>query len=183
MTVTSPTGELVLDPYDYDFQEDPYPTYARLRAEAPLYHNVEQDFWALSRHADIAAACREDATYSNAMGVSIDRSAWSPQARSASIRLSSAASRSSSSAWVAATAKFSVARSASAGPRHRDSALCNVRAAACGVRSSSLRPCSTSARNLSRSSWPASASTAYPGARVTSAACGPSTRRSRETCC
>ena len=24
------------DPYSYDFHEDPYPTYARLRAEAPV---------------------------------------------------------------------------------------------------------------------------------------------------
>ena len=26
-------------PYDYDFHEDPYPYYQRLRDEAPLYHN------------------------------------------------------------------------------------------------------------------------------------------------
>ena len=71
---------LVFDPYDYAFQADPYPTYARLRAEAPLFHNEEQDFWALSRHADVTAAVRDDATFSNRMGVSIDRTAWSPHA-------------------------------------------------------------------------------------------------------
>ncbi|WP_235626611.1 hypothetical protein, partial [Mycobacteroides abscessus] len=27
---------LVFDPYDYDFHEDPYPYYRRLRDEAPL---------------------------------------------------------------------------------------------------------------------------------------------------
>ncbi len=70
----------ILDPYDYAFQEDPYPVYARLRAEAPLYYNAEQDFWALARHADVAAAFRDDATYSNEMGVTVDRSAWSPDA-------------------------------------------------------------------------------------------------------
>ena len=74
--MTATPEPLVLDPYDYDFQEDPYPTYARLRREAPLYHNEEQDFWALTRHADIHRACRDDATYSNRMGVSIDPSAW-----------------------------------------------------------------------------------------------------------
>ncbi len=79
MTTTA-ADPLVLDPYDYAFQEDPYPTYARLRAEAPLYYNAEQDFWALSRHADVAAAFRDDATYSNEMGVTVDRSAWSPDA-------------------------------------------------------------------------------------------------------
>lgn len=77
---TTVTDPLVLDPYDYAFQEDPYPTYARLRAEAPLYYNAEQDFWALSRHADVAAAFRDDATYSNEMGVTVDKSVWSPDA-------------------------------------------------------------------------------------------------------
>jgi len=83
MTVPLPastSADLVLDPYDYAFQEDPYPVYTRLRAEAPLYHNAEQDFWALTRHADIAAAVRSDGVYSNRMGVSLDRAAWSPEA-------------------------------------------------------------------------------------------------------
>ena len=71
---------LLLDPYDYGFQADPYPTYARLRAEQPLHHNPEQDFWALSRHADVAAALRDEHTFSNAMGVSIDNGAWGPHA-------------------------------------------------------------------------------------------------------
>ena len=35
------------NPYDYDFHEDPYPIYARLRAEAPVYWNDEIGFWAL----------------------------------------------------------------------------------------------------------------------------------------
>ena len=43
----------ILDPYDYDFHEDPYPYYQRLRDEAPLYRNEELGFWALSRHADV----------------------------------------------------------------------------------------------------------------------------------
>ncbi|MGH3360911.1 MAG: cytochrome P450 [Nocardioides sp.] len=72
---------LVFDPYDYAFHEDPYPVYARLRSEAPLHHNEQHDFWALSRHADILAAVRDDGSrFSNAMGVSLDKSAWSPQA-------------------------------------------------------------------------------------------------------
>ncbi|WP_232676525.1 cytochrome P450 [Nocardioides sp. R-C-SC26] len=83
MTLLEPghaASSWALDPYDYDFQEDPYPAYARLRAEAPLYYNAEQDFWALSRHADVVAAFRDDSTYSNAMGVSVDKSAWGPDA-------------------------------------------------------------------------------------------------------
>lgn len=42
MTVRVGDPELVLDPYDYDFHEDPYPYYRRLRDEAPLYRNEEQ---------------------------------------------------------------------------------------------------------------------------------------------
>ena len=71
---------LVYDPYDYAFQEDPYPVYARLRNEEPLHHNVEHDFWAISRHEDIQHAIRTEGVYSNAMGVSLDESAWSPHA-------------------------------------------------------------------------------------------------------
>lgn len=71
---------VVFDPYDYATQDDPYPIYRRLRDEEPLHHNAEHDFWVLSRHADVAAALRDDATYSNRMGVSLDASAWHPEA-------------------------------------------------------------------------------------------------------
>jgi cytochrome P450 len=70
----------VFDPYDHVIQDDPYPVYARLRGEEPVYHNAEHDFWVMSRHADIGAALRHDTAYSNAMGVSLDKSAWSPHA-------------------------------------------------------------------------------------------------------
>ena len=77
---TANAEDVAFDPYDYTFQEDPYPTYTALRERAPLHHNAEHDFWALSRHADIVAALRDEATYSNAMGVSLDPSAWGPHA-------------------------------------------------------------------------------------------------------
>ena len=76
MTVTA----LEFDPYDYDFHEDPYPFYARLRDEAPLYYSDRDDFWVLSRHQDVFAAFRDDVTFSNRMGVTLDRSAWNPEA-------------------------------------------------------------------------------------------------------
>ncbi len=84
MTVsTSTTGAgtpLLFDPYDYAFHEDPYPLYARLRDEAPLHHDEDGDFWVLSRHADVFAAFRDDETFSNRMGVTLDPSAWNPEA-------------------------------------------------------------------------------------------------------
>ncbi len=74
------TDRVVLDPYDYRFQEDPYPVYAALRAHEPLHHNAALDLWALTRHADIAQALRTEGTYSNSWGVAIEESAWGPDA-------------------------------------------------------------------------------------------------------
>ena len=67
-------------PYAYETHEDPYPAYARLRAEAPVYRNDDLDFWALSRHADVTAAFRDAASFSNANGVSLEPTATGPQA-------------------------------------------------------------------------------------------------------
>jgi cytochrome P450 len=71
---------VTFDHYDYALQEDPYPVYARLREEAPLYHNEEHDFWVMSRHQDIHKAFRTDGIYSNKMGVTLDESAWNENA-------------------------------------------------------------------------------------------------------
>lgn len=67
-------------PYAYETHEDPYPAYARLRAEAPVYRNDDLDFWALSRHADVTAAFRDATGFSNANGVSLEPTATGPQA-------------------------------------------------------------------------------------------------------
>lgn len=77
---TAPSPPVVFSPYDYAVHEDPYPVYARLREEAPLYRNDALDFWALSRHADVAAAFRDHERYSNRNGVTLDASAWGPAA-------------------------------------------------------------------------------------------------------
>jgi len=60
------------DPYDWRIHEDPYPTYARLREEAPVYYSDKRDFYALSRHADVLAAFRDPVNYSNTRGVSLE---------------------------------------------------------------------------------------------------------------
>jgi cytochrome P450 len=67
-----PINGAVLDPYDYDFHEDPYPYYRRLRDEAPLYRNDERNFWAVSRHRDVLQGFRNSTTLSNKYGVSLD---------------------------------------------------------------------------------------------------------------
>jgi cytochrome P450 len=80
MTVHVGDHELVLDPYDYDFHEDPYPYYRRLRDEAPLYRNEELKFWALSRHHDVLQGFRNSTTLSNRDGVSLDPVSRGPHA-------------------------------------------------------------------------------------------------------
>ena len=72
--------DLVLDPYDYHFHEDPYPYYKRLRDEAPLYRNEELNFWALTRHADVHTGFRNSTALSNKLGVSLDPISRTPEA-------------------------------------------------------------------------------------------------------
>lgn len=76
MTSTIP----VFSPYDYSFHENPYPVYAALRDQAPVYHNSDLGFWAISRHADVGAAFRDNKGFSAAMGVSLDPTAYGPHA-------------------------------------------------------------------------------------------------------
>jgi cytochrome P450 len=71
---------LEYNPFAYEIHEDPYPTYARLREEAPVYHNESLDFWALSRHADVLAALKDTERFTNTHGVSVERSASHPAA-------------------------------------------------------------------------------------------------------
>ena len=80
MTLTGAAEQLVYSPYDYAIHEDPYPTYARLRAEAPLYRNEQLGFWALSRHADVLAAYKDTERFSSALGVSLEPTATGPHA-------------------------------------------------------------------------------------------------------
>jgi cytochrome P450 len=80
MTLHVGDHELVLDPYDYDFHEDPYPYYKQLRDEAPLYRNEELKFWALSRHQDVLQGFRNSTTLSNKYGVSLDPASRGPHA-------------------------------------------------------------------------------------------------------
>ncbi len=61
-------SELYYDPWVVEIDLDPYPTYRRLRDEAPVYYNERHDFWGLSRYADVDAALREPNKLSSAKG-------------------------------------------------------------------------------------------------------------------
>ena len=60
------------DPYDVELIADPYPMFARLRDEAPLYYNAEYDFFALSRFADVNKALVDHTTFSSARGAILE---------------------------------------------------------------------------------------------------------------
>ncbi|AZI35080.1 putative cytochrome P450 [Caenibius tardaugens NBRC 16725] len=63
---------VVYDPFDYSLHDDPYPTYRRLRDEAPVFHNEKFGFYALSRYEDCSAAVRDFKTFSSASGTSLE---------------------------------------------------------------------------------------------------------------
>ena len=66
------------DPYDADTQRDPYPVYRSLRDDAPVYHDEERDFWALSRFDDVMWAAHEPARFCSGEGIALGGQARSP---------------------------------------------------------------------------------------------------------
>lgn len=70
--VSTPTVDRY-DPFDPDVLEDPYPSYAWLRDQAPAYHVAEHDVWVLSRYDDVVRALRNPDVFSSNQGVSYER--------------------------------------------------------------------------------------------------------------
>jgi cytochrome P450 len=62
-----------LNPYSYEFHDDPFPVYRRLRDDAPCYHNAELGFWALSRYDDVLAALHDPDTYCSRYGITLEQ--------------------------------------------------------------------------------------------------------------
>jgi cytochrome P450 len=56
------------DPYDVEINADPYPTFRRLRDEAPLYYDEEHEFFALSRYDDVERGLRDWETFRSCRG-------------------------------------------------------------------------------------------------------------------
>jgi cytochrome P450 len=71
VTVTA-GNDVYFDPYDIELNSDPYPMFRRLRAEAPLYYNVQHDFYALSRFEDVDRALVDHQTFSSARGAILE---------------------------------------------------------------------------------------------------------------
>jgi cytochrome P450 len=71
VTVTA-GNDVYFDPYDIELNADPYPMFRRLREEAPLYYNVQHDFYALSRFEDVDRALVDYQTFSSARGAILE---------------------------------------------------------------------------------------------------------------
>ncbi|OBJ26387.1 cytochrome P450 [Mycobacterium colombiense] len=69
---TRTADDLYYDPWDVDLNADPYPTFRRIRENAPLYYNAEHDFYALSRFDDVNRALVDHQTFSSARGVVLE---------------------------------------------------------------------------------------------------------------
>ena len=69
MTVSA---DLHYDPYDIEMNINPFPMFARLREEAPLYYNAEHDFHALSRFDDVNKAVIDHETFISGRGALLE---------------------------------------------------------------------------------------------------------------
>lgn len=73
--------KLVFNPVAQEYFDNPYEIYQRMRDEAPIYYDEEGDFYALTRHADVAAAFKDYESFSSARGCDLGmvRSGEPPQ--------------------------------------------------------------------------------------------------------
>ncbi len=76
--------KVVFDPFSEDYFDNPFDIYLRMREEAPLYYDEKEDFYALTRHEDVAAAFKDFETYSSARGcdLAMVRKGVSPEQKS-----------------------------------------------------------------------------------------------------
>lgn len=65
------------DPFDPVHVADPYPAFARLRDESPVYQVPGRGYWVLSRFDDVHMALRDHETFSSAKGVGPEP-IWAP---------------------------------------------------------------------------------------------------------
>ena len=51
-----------------EFLRDPYPTYDELRANDPIHWSAENNYWIITRYADIIAQAQNNQLTSNRIG-------------------------------------------------------------------------------------------------------------------
>ena len=76
--------KVVFDPFSEEFFTNPFDIYRRMREDAPLYYDEREDFYAITRHEDVAAALKDHETYSSSRGcdLAMVRKGLSPEMRS-----------------------------------------------------------------------------------------------------
>ncbi len=57
--------EFPFDPFSTEQRDDPYPTYRRLRDEAPVHHSAERGVFSVSRYEDVLAVLNDPETFSS----------------------------------------------------------------------------------------------------------------------
>ena len=65
-------SDLYWDPFTPELRNDPYPLWKRMRDEAPVWHNDQYDFWALTRFHDVEAANKDHDTYVSSHGTTVE---------------------------------------------------------------------------------------------------------------
>jgi cytochrome P450/ferredoxin-NADP reductase len=63
------------DPFNQEFQADPFPVYRWMRDEAPVFYSEKWNWWALSRFEDVRAAATDPQTFLSYEGIDIDDTA------------------------------------------------------------------------------------------------------------
>ena len=78
---THDQAQMVFDPFSQEYFNNPYEIYMRMRDEARSTTTKKQDFYALTRHADVAAALKDHETFSSTRGcdLAMVRSPGPPQ--------------------------------------------------------------------------------------------------------
>jgi cytochrome P450 len=60
------------NPYSYEFHDDPFPVYRKLRDDAPAYHDDDLGFWAFSRYDDVVRALHDPDTFCSRFGITLE---------------------------------------------------------------------------------------------------------------
>jgi hypothetical protein len=76
--------KVVFDPFSEEYFTNPFDIYRRMREYAPLYYDEKEDFYALTRHVDVAGALKDHETYSSSRGcdLAMVRRGISPEQKS-----------------------------------------------------------------------------------------------------
>ncbi|MGW0452087.1 cytochrome P450 [Gordonia sputi] len=70
-TIVSQRGAPAFELRSDDSWRNPFEMYARLRRLSPVHHVAAQDYWVLTRHADVFAAASDPLTFSSAAGLTV----------------------------------------------------------------------------------------------------------------